>query len=429
MSLLGKGFYLFTIAHLSDLHLGYRDNSSLGKVGRDFLKGEEDMIPIRELDGYAAWRDAITGIINDNVDAVVIAGDIGHEPNPSHRAIGHMQAGLMRLAEAGIPVYNITGNHDTNDVKGDVAFTRNLHLPIVKIHSHAEPYVSYALNDDIMLHMVSHHMYSESVDVMKQVNPVKGAINILTTHGSLFDPLLKERIRVNDTVREVIIPDSFLQADWDAMMLGHIHERGFVGKESDGIFYNGSLIRRGFSDAEGSLGRGYTLWHIAPDGSVTREMKRVWQRPQEDLPAINAEGLDSVALTEAILANLPDPADGLECDPAVAPILRQRIIGAAPTAFATRDQGAITAASQHALSYALAPRAGNTPDVSPKKDKTPDESVLKPGGLEATYQSWKNESETLNSIQDEEERTRVASLAESYLRKGEEKVFEKRLTV
>ena len=189
------------------------------------------------------------------------------------------------------------------------------------------------------------------------------------------------------------------------------------------------MIRRGFSDAEGSLGRGYTLWHIAEDGTVTREMKTVWQRPQEDLPAINAEGLDSVALTEAILANLPDPSEGLEYDPAVAPILRQRIIGAAPTAFATRDQAAITAASQHALSYALAPRAGNTADASAKKDKEPEESVLKPGGLEATYHAWKGKSDTLNSIQDEDERTRVASLAESYLRRGEEKVFEKRLSM
>lgn len=418
---------MFTIAHLSDLHLGYRDNSSLGRLGLDFIK--EAPIPLRELDGYKAWNEAITGIINDNVDAVVIAGDIGHEPNPSDRARAHMQAGLMRFAEAGIPVYNITGNHDTNDVAGDVAFTENLHLPMMKIYSHAEPYVSYALNDDIVLHMVSHHMYADNVEVMKKVKPVKGAINILTTHGSLIDPLLKERIRVNDTVREVVIPDYFLQANWDAMMLGHIHERGFVGKESNGIFYNGSLIRRGFSDAEGSLGRGYTLWHIAEDGTVTREMKTVRQRPQEDLPAINAEGLDSVALTEAILANLPDPSEGLEYDPAVAPILRQRIIGAAPTAFATRDQAAITAASQHALSYALAPRAGNTADASAKKDKEPEESVLKPGGLEATYHAWKGKSDTLNSIQDENERTRVASLAESYLRRGEEKVFEKRLTM
>ena len=228
---------MFTIAHLSDLHLGYRDNSSLGRLGLDFIK--EAPIPLRELDGYRAWDDAITGIINDNVDAVVIAGDIGHEPNPSDRARAHMQAGLMRFAEAGIPVYNITGNHDTNDVAGDVAFTENLHLPMMKIYSHAEPYVSYALNDDIVLHMVSHHMYTDNVEVMKKVTPVKGAINILTTHGSLIDPLLKERIRVNDTVREVIIPDYFLQANWDAMMLGHIHERGFVGKESNGIFYNG----------------------------------------------------------------------------------------------------------------------------------------------------------------------------------------------
>lgn len=74
---------MFTIAHLSDLHLGYRDNSSLNRLGEDPADGM--LIPLRELDGYLAWEEAIDGIIADEVDAVVIAGDIGHEPNPSDR--------------------------------------------------------------------------------------------------------------------------------------------------------------------------------------------------------------------------------------------------------------------------------------------------------------------------------------------------------
>lgn len=417
---------MFTIAHLSDLHLGYRDNSSLNRLGEDPADGM--LIPLRELDGYLAWEEAIDGIIADEVDAVVIAGDIGHEPNPSDRARLHMRLGLMRLAEAGIPVYNITGNHDVNDVKSDVAFTRNLHLPQMGIYSHANPYQLYHINDDIALHMVSHHMYTESVDVMKKVEPVKGAINILTTHGSLIDPLLKERIRVNDTVREVVIPDSFLYAGWDAMMLGHIHERGFVGDEHSGIFYNGSLIRRGFADAKGALGRGYTLWHIAPDGSVTREMKNVRQRPQEDLPPIYAEGLDSVALTEAILANLPPASEGLEYDPANAPILRQRVFGATPSVFAARDQTLIEDASKFALSYNLAPRAAKeekVPSEAEVKDDAVDIPLIQGGGLGAAYHAWTERSETLNSIADPEARKRATDLAESYLKRGEERVFEK----
>lgn len=415
---------MFTVAHLSDLHLGYRDNASLNRLGVDPIDGE--LIPVRELDGYLAWEEAIDGIIADEADAVVIAGDIGHEPNPSNRARLHMQLGLMRLAEAGIPVHNITGNHDTNDVKGDIAFTALLHRPDAGIYSHANPYQMYKLNDDIALHMVSHHMYTENVDVMKQVNPVKGAINIITTHGSLIDPLLKERIRVNDTVREVVIPDSFLYADWDAMMLGHIHERGFVGDESNGIFYNGSLIRRGFSDAKGALGRGYTLWHIAPDGSVTREMKTVRQRPQEDLPPIYAEGMDSATLTEAILANLPDLADGVEYNQDDAPILRQRVFGATPSVFATRDQALIDDAARFALSYNLAPRASKEekPDTSTSEDAV-EIPQIQTGGLGAVYNSWIERSETLNSITDPEVRRRVTSLAESYLKRGEERVFEK----
>lgn len=418
----------YTIAHLSDLHLGYRDKASLGRVTPDVIY-DGMPIPVREFDGYKAWNDVIDGVIADNVDAVIIAGDIGHEPNPSNRARQHMIMGLSRLANAGIPVYNITGNHDVNDIPSDVAFTANLHRPEVGIYSHANPYQVYNLNDDIVVHMVSHHMYNESVDVMKKVRPVKGAVNILTTHGSLVDPLINERIRVNETVREVIIPEYFLNDNWDAMMLGHIHERGYIGKKSDGIYYNGSLIRRGFADAEGPLGRGYTLWHIHDDGSVTQEMRTVWQRPQVDLPPIHAEELNSTALTEALLRNLPEITDGMEYDPAVAPILRQRVIGATPSVFAARDQQAITEASKYALSYDLAPRAAeNKPSKEIPEPEETSKVQVGAGTLEASYSDWVKDSKTIQDIPDAEAREHVATMGAGYLRRGVEKVFEESIS-
>lgn len=419
----------YVVAHLSDLHLGYRDRSSIHQTGIDPLDGSP--IPLRELDGYKAWDAVIDGVINDGVDAVVIAGDIGHEPNPSVRALRHMQVGLLRLAEAGIPVHNITGNHDTNDIRGDIAFTELLHRPDAGIYSHSQPYKLYHLTDDIALHMVSHHMYTENVEVMSEVNPLPGVVNILTTHGSLIDPLLKERIKVHDTVREVVIPDSFLNAGWDAMMLGHIHERGYVGDPKQGIFYNGSLIRRGFSDAEGNMGRGYTLWKFSMKNGVVagvkREVRSVWQRPQEDLPPIEASGLDSVALTEAILANLP--AESIDYDPETAPILRQKVIGAEPAVFASRDQSVITHAASHALSYSLTPQAPKLKPVSSDEDTlSVSEAILKPAGLEESYHAWADKSQTLNSVADEDMRRIAYSQGAEYLRRGIEKVFESNLS-
>ena len=86
----------YTIAHLSDLHLGYRDKASLGRVTPDVIY-DGMPIPVREFDGYKAWNDVIDGVIADNVDAVIIAGDIGHEPNPSNRARQHMIMGSLPI--------------------------------------------------------------------------------------------------------------------------------------------------------------------------------------------------------------------------------------------------------------------------------------------------------------------------------------------
>ena len=157
-------------------------------------------------------------------------------------------------------------------------------------------------------------------------------------------------------------------------------------------------------------------------------MKNVRQRPQEDLPPIYAEGLDSVALTEAILANLPPASEGLEYDPANAPILRQRVFGATPSMFAARDQTLIDDASKFALSYNLAPRAAKeekVPSEAEVKDDAVDIPLIQGGGLGAAYHAWTERSETLNSIADPEARKRATDLAESYLKRGEERVFEK----
>lgn len=101
---------VFTVAHLSDVWLGYRDKASLRKMTSDSLDGKA--VPVRELDVYVAWDSAISGVIADGVDAVVIAGDLFYESHPSYRALAHALGGLKRLSEAGIPVYVIVGNRD-----------------------------------------------------------------------------------------------------------------------------------------------------------------------------------------------------------------------------------------------------------------------------------------------------------------------------
>lgn len=343
----------FKIAHLSDLHLGYKSTRLTTAQG----------INLREADGYLAFATAVQEIIDAEVQAVVISGDIFHIPTPDVRAILFAQNSLRRFWKAGIPVYMLAGNHDTNDVKADIAASRLLHDPSRKIYSHVEPYISHELADGINLHLVSHHMYSEQADTMKLIKP-KDGINIFATHGSCIDPLLKEKLHTEQSPREIVIPD-FLFDDykWDYAFLGHIHERGWVGSR-DGksdtakkkVYYNGSMVRRGFSDKECKLGRGWTLWTISSEGVFTPTHNTIAQRPQQDFPVIDAKKKTAKAISDEVVEHLKATQRGSgDFDAKIAPLLRQRIINLEPAKQAALDWNALNQHSRHAMLWQVKP--------------------------------------------------------------------------
>ena len=93
------------IAHLADMHLGFRQFQRLDASG----------VNQREADVAAAFRRAVDTVIAQRPDAVVLAGDLFHSVRPTNRAIIEAFTGLRRLREAlpAAPVVLIAGNHDT----------------------------------------------------------------------------------------------------------------------------------------------------------------------------------------------------------------------------------------------------------------------------------------------------------------------------
>jgi len=93
------------IAHLADVHLGFRQFQRLDASG----------VNQREADVAAAFRRAVDAVIAQRPDAVLLAGDLFHSVRPTNRAIIEAFTGLRRLREAlpGAPVVLIAGNHDT----------------------------------------------------------------------------------------------------------------------------------------------------------------------------------------------------------------------------------------------------------------------------------------------------------------------------
>lgn len=60
------------------------------------------------------WERIVTLAIDESVDALLISGDLVDHDNRFFEALGPAEAGIARLALAGIPAFAVAGNHDYN---------------------------------------------------------------------------------------------------------------------------------------------------------------------------------------------------------------------------------------------------------------------------------------------------------------------------
>jgi len=89
------------IIHTGDLHLGMTFKS-LGEKSK-----------IHRRDCQDVFSNIINLCIKEKADALLIAGDLFDEPNPSKSIVTFVIDELKRLKEKNIPIFIITGNHDT----------------------------------------------------------------------------------------------------------------------------------------------------------------------------------------------------------------------------------------------------------------------------------------------------------------------------
>lgn len=408
------------IGHFSDIHADY--SSTRKKNSLD--------VNVREQDGYDAFEESVTDAIEQEIDVAIICGDLFHSHMPSMRSIYEVQKQLRRFSDAGISVYTLAGNHDVSDIKSDVAASKIIDDPYRKIYSHSEPYVHYEISPGVNLHMVSHHMYEKQLDTMKNISPVKGEVNIFATHGSVVDPLLQMVLHTEKSPREVVIPDFLLQDyNWDYVMLGHIHERGWVcskdqtrDTENRKIYYNGSLIRRGFSDKDVPLGKGWTLWTIDSSGKFKADPRQVHQRPQKDFPIIRADKMSSMEITDRIIRNLRRENSG-EITQSDSPILRQRISGITPSKYNSLDRKAIFKEAEFALDFKISKISKDRVKEEKSGDTSFDfEAVGQNSDLVKAYNDWVESSEQLKTAS-KELRESIEEKSRSYISKSQEEAM------
>lgn len=251
--------------HTSDWHLGRQlHNQSL-------------------LDDQAHVLDQIVSTaITQNVDAVIIAGDIYDRSVPPISAVALLDSTLDRLVnKANIPVLMIAGNHDGRERLGFAAAhmaSNGLYIegPLVKdikpiiisgvaffLLPYAEPVLVRNVFGDDAADVNSHQAAMEFLlSKVKQVD-VNGLPIVIVAHCFIAGGEESESERpLSLGGADQISPKVFKEFAYSA--LGHLH--GPQKKGSDYIRYSGSILKYSFSEVRQK--KSVTLVNISDKGDV-----------------------------------------------------------------------------------------------------------------------------------------------------------------
>lgn len=111
-----------TLLCVGDLHIGRAPT----RIADAALQGTG--IDRRDLSPAAAWGRIVNAALERGVDALVLLGDVVDEDNALLEAVGPFGQGVRRLAEAGIEVVAVAGNHDVEALPKLVDTTEGITL-------------------------------------------------------------------------------------------------------------------------------------------------------------------------------------------------------------------------------------------------------------------------------------------------------------
>ncbi len=275
-----------TLLAIGDVHLGTRPSS----LPQDLANSGVDP---RDLTPEAALVAAIDLAIEEEVDAVLFAGDVVESTNARFEALRPLEAAVRRLVEAGIPVLGVVGNHDVEALPRLAGMIEGFELigvgghwqtrVIEKDGRPAAEILGWSFPE-------AHVRYSPVAELLR--NP------IARTHpGIPRIGLLHGELDASGGSYAPFTSSELTQTGADAWLLGHIHKPSLpegAGHDGSGpCGYLGSLVGRD----PGEMGQhGPWLVRVAATGEVVpRQLATAplrWE--QFDFQVAEDEGPDDV---------------------------------------------------------------------------------------------------------------------------------------
>ena len=276
------------IVHVSDIHAGFRQFDAMAANG----------INQREQDISETFTRAVTAMIAEAPDLLLVGGDVFHYSHPSNPAIVHVFNEFARLRKAlpSCEIVIVSGNHDaprTADAGNILQLFRSLRIHVVE--RAAETIELPALDCEILA----------VPDVVGIERPTLRPSTtrrhrVLLLHGEIAGMV---PVR---TPHDIDVAALNAEA-WDLVALGHWH----VAREvAPGAWYSGSIDYTSSNPwgelaeqhARGVQGKGFLVHDLSRDGAprVTRFVPVPPSRAYLDLGPIWCGELTAAEIDQAI---------------------------------------------------------------------------------------------------------------------------------
>ena len=275
--------------HLSDLHLGKRVN--------EFSMLEDQAYILKE----------ILNIIDEQkVEAVLIAGDVYDKVIPSAEAVRLLDDFLTRIAARELPVFLISGNHDSAE---RVAFgsrlmsSRQIYLSPV-FESDVEPITISDRYGEIHIYMLPFvkpslvkRVYPEE-EIITYQDAVNAAVqhmqidtdkrNILLAHQFVTGAARCDSEELS--VGGLDDVDASIFDGFDYVALGHLHGPQKIGKET--VRYSGTPLKYSFSEANQK--KSVVIVDVVEKGKIN--IQQIPFLPKHDMQEIRGTYMEVTAL-------------------------------------------------------------------------------------------------------------------------------------
>ncbi len=242
----------------------------------------------------------IEEIDKKKADVVLIAGDVYDKSVPSAEAVILLDEFLSKLANRGLIVVMISGNHDSPErlaFASGIMKNQNIHISPI-FDNDIKPLQLKDKYGDVNIYMLPYikpvHVrkyfpdieiktYNEAVRlVLENVKLDKSTRNIILAHQFITSASRTESEEIYVGTMENISADIF--DDFEYVALGHLHRPQSIGRKT--LRYSGSPLKYSFSEAKDK--KSITYFDL-PEKGEEIEVKTIELKPLRDMLEIKGK--------------------------------------------------------------------------------------------------------------------------------------------